>query len=281
MSNKMGILSKQTLYIKDYSLPIDVVCKSCPELSQYLQRRTLKIDLSDPNALKVYNQCLFWILEGLKIQIPNNHLIPTAGLRRAIVDIITQQISPKTVIEVGCGPSAIISLLLAKRNIYVHATEIDPQSYNLAHNSIINNTLEHKITLYKSSGGILAWLSQEYTEIFPIDIVISLPPFYEKNSYKPYASKGFRGTDLELYAKGSAESFAVNLLNEAIEVYPRINKVGLLWKNEESMIKGFNEINNLDLSTRVFELIAGTRKRYFTITNLQQIKEVSTKKNKT
>ena len=64
MSNKMGVLSKQTLYNKDYSLPIDVVCNSCPELSQYLQRRTLKVDLSDPNALKVYNQCLFWILEG-------------------------------------------------------------------------------------------------------------------------------------------------------------------------------------------------------------------------
>ena len=269
MSNEIEMIPIKTISIKDYALPIATIRKKCTKLDQYLQKTNSKIDLSDPNALMAYNNCLFWVLEGLKVEIPEGHLIPTAGLRRAIASNIISEIKPKTAIEIGCGPSAIIALLLAKKNISVYATEIDPQSYNYAQRLIKTNMLEKKIIVYKSNGKILKWLEEEHLEIFPIDIAISLPPFYEKNSQKPNSLKGFRGTDFELYTFESAESFAINMLIEADKMYPKIKNVGLLWKNKESMVKGFNLIKNLELTTKAFELLGGTRKRYFTLTELK------------
>ena len=208
-----------SLDAKNFSLPLRQIKDQCPEISQWLNSNN-KIDLGNPRALYYYNKCLFKILDDIELDMPiqedtDNNLIPTAGLRRAIVSIITSEIKPTKVIEIGTGASAIMGLLLAKKKIHVLATEINPNSFQSASKQIQLNKLENYITLVESKGGILDYLSDS----FPVDCVLSLPPYYADDTKElPKKKKGFMGTDSELYSFGEDIDFSLQLFKEWFEL---------------------------------------------------------------
>ena len=217
-------------------------------------------------ALYHYNKCLFKILDDidLDLELSNDqkiNLIPTAGLRRAIVSVIISTISPKKVIEIGTGASAIIAMLLAKNNIKVKATEINEESIKIALKQIQLNKLERNVTLVKSEG-ILDYLKDYY----PVDCVVSLPPYYAANTkYLPKSSRGFRGIDSELYSFGEDSDFSIALLKEWATI--RLSKfLVILWKNFDSVEIDLQILKCFHVENQIIEIIAGTRKRFLTIT---------------
>ncbi|MHA2365809.1 MAG: RlmF-related methyltransferase [Candidatus Hodarchaeales archaeon] len=256
------------LNAQNFTLPIKEVAKKCTKLNDYMDPVTNKIDLGNPIALAVYNSCVYHVLDNLKINIPEGHLIPTAGLRRAIVDIICREYKIKRLIEIGTGSTAIMALLFAQRGINVIATEIDIESVKLAKKSIKNNDLEDTISLYKSEGKILSWLA-DFPNIFPVDGVICLPPYYEVESRKMNRKRGFSGTEFELYSPGKAEDFTINIIKEALNLKDLITFLGLLWKDNKSLDIGLRFFKKNRLNPIVYSIQAGNRKRYLTISNLQ------------
>lgn len=254
-----------SLNAKDFSLPIASVIESCPEIKNWLDENN-KIDLGNSLALYHYNKCLFKILDDidLNLDITNDqpiNLIPTAGLRRAIVSTVISTIKPKTVIEIGTGASAIIALLLAKNNIQVIATEINEDSIKTALKQIQLNKLESNVTLVKSEG-ILNYLEHFY----PIDCVVSLPPYYAANTKDlPKSSKGFMGTDSELYSFGADSDFSITLLKEWATIRLSTFLV-ILWKNLESVEKALQIMKTFQVENQIIEIKAGTRIRYLTLT---------------
>jgi len=249
---------------KDYSLPIEKVKKSCSELNLYVNEKG-KIDLGSSKALYTYNKCLFKILDGIELNLPIDneeqvHLIPTAGLRRLIASIIIKFVNPLKVIEIGTGATAIMALLLAKSNVQVIASEIDEKSFKFANDHVKINNLEEKITLVKSEGGVLNYLEK----FFPVDCVLSLPPYYADETKTEKKNRGFRGTDSELYSFGESVDFSIKLLQEWCEI-SSIQTLCVLWKDFDDLQKGILTINSFPVTTQIIEVIAGTRTRYLTI----------------
>ncbi len=255
-----------SLDAKDFSLPLNQIKEQCPELLQWLNSSN-KIDLGNTKALYYYNKCLFKILDGIELDMniqddSDNNLIPTAGLRRAITSIIVSEIHPTKVVEIGTGASAIMSLLLARNNIQVIATEINLNSLQSAFKQVKINNLEKYITLVESNGGILDYL----TEYFPVDCILSLPPYYADESRQlPKKKKGFRGIDSELYSFGEDIGFSLQLLREWFELNSSTFLI-ILWKNLESLENALEKIEELPIKNRIIEIKAGTRKRFLTIT---------------
>ena len=217
---------------KNYSLPIDQIKDKCPEIKQWLNESN-KIDLGNPQALYHYNKCLFKILDDIDIELSihdntEKNLIPTAGLRRAIVSVIISLIHPSKIIEIGTGATAIMSLLFAKKGVKVIATEINELSFTSALHQIQLNNAAQLITLIKSEGGVLNYLEK----YFPVNCVLSLPPYYAtKNRHLPKSSKrGFQGTDSELYSFGEDIDFSLTLLNEWYALNSSKYLI-ILWKN--------------------------------------------------
>ena len=252
---------ENALNVERYALPIAKVLALCDALKPFVDSITKKIDLGDPLALKVYNECLFLLLEKLRVVLPHGHLIPTAGIRRAFVDFIYQRKKPKYLIEIGTGPVAILSLLFANRGVSMVATEVDSTSYDHAKATISENRTGSAIRLLKSSGGVFSWLPETDPSIFPVDGVVSFPPYYDEPAGLTDRNRGFLGTSSELYMGDTI--FGSRLLREAREVYPKVKFVALLWKNRESVDKTLHSDNTIFVN-----VIAGTRKRIFTLTDL-------------
>ena len=245
--------------------------KNCPELKKYTKNESDKIDLGDPEALAKYNQCQFMLLDGLNIKIPLGNLIPTAGLRRCIVDILCKETNPKSVLEIGTGSTGIIAQLFALRGKEVFATEIDINSIKKAKENINSNfeKFKHPIHLIKSEGGLLKWLLYAYKGIFPIDLAISLPPYYEEGSRSSTKVRGFQGTKKELFSTGMGEDFSVQLIQEFFLLRSNISNLSLLWKDENSFIKGFDKFKSNQFENILYKIHAGSRTRYLTITKFK------------
>ena len=251
---------------KNFSLPIDKIVEKCPEINNWVDEKN-KIDLGNYQALYFYNKCLFKILDNIELDLdihnkPEVNLIPTAGLRRAIVDIIFSTIHPTKIIEIGTGATAIMALLFAKKNVKVIATEINEKSFQSAVKQIKLNHLENNISIIKSSGGILNYLK----DYFPVDCLLSLPPYYANNTRKlPKKVRGFQGIDSELYSFGEGTGFSSALLKEWYETNSS-EYLCILWKNFESVEKVFLSFDENTVTNQTIEIKAGTRTRYLTIT---------------
>ncbi len=250
---------------KDFSLPINQVIEKYPEIRKWVNSKN-RIDLGNSGALYHYNKYLFKLLDDIELDLDINlterrNLIPTAGLRRAIVSAILSIIHPQSVIEIGTGASAIMALLFAKKNVKVLATEINDFSFHSAQRQVQLNDLENKITLIKSEGGILDYLEN----YFPIDCVLSLPPYYASNTKDlPKGTKGFLGTDSELYSFGKDLDFSFALIDQWYQI--KLSRyLTILWKNHTSLEKALEKINSLSVENQIVEIKAGTRKRYLTI----------------
>ena len=252
---------------KNFSLPIKEVLADCPDLYQYTKAN--KIDLGNPLALRAYNICLFKILENVIIELPESNLIPTCGLRRSIVHVILEITNLKLndrIIEIGTGASAIIAMLFAKKGFNnIIATDINHESLIIAEKQLKINNLQDSITLMKSSGGIVNWLKDK----FPVQCLVSLPPYYSSESIIIGQKRGFLGVDSELYSHGSAEDFSLQLINEWLENIVNTNYLCILWKNKLALDKGliFLDQNkqSLEINVQIVEIKAGNRSRYLSI----------------
>ncbi|OLS16467.1 MAG: Release factor glutamine methyltransferase [Candidatus Heimdallarchaeota archaeon LC_3] len=253
---------------KNYSLRIEEAIKKCPDLKKYVDSITNKFDLGNSEALINYNQCLFRVLDGLDIEIPPEHLIPTAGLRRCIVDILYKEINPRSIIEIGTGSTAIIAQLFALRGITAYATEIDQNSVESANKNIKNNlNMFSKCTIFKSDGGILDWLIEQEKGIFPVDLVLSLPPYYLHGSPLKSMNRGFLGTKNELFSYAEAEDFSIQLFNEWINHKDILPNIAILWKSQDSLFMGLDRLRYDFSESKLYRITSGTRKRILSIHN--------------
>ncbi|MHA1989776.1 MAG: RlmF-related methyltransferase [Candidatus Hodarchaeales archaeon] len=252
---------------KNYSLKIEDAVKKCPELQKYINSLTNKFDLGNSDALVNYNQCLYRVLDGLDIEIPPEHLIPTAGLRRSIVDILCKELHLESILEIGTGSTAIIAQLFALRGIRVFATEIDNKSIDFSNKNIENNSkmFSNNIKIFKSDGGILNWLIEQEKEIFPINLVLSLPPYYLHGSPIKTLNRGFSGTKYELFSKNEAESFSIQLFKEWFSQKDILPNLAILWKNQSSFQTGMDKLDIDSTESKLYQITAGTRKRILSI----------------
>jgi 16S rRNA G966 N2-methylase RsmD len=252
---------------KKYSLRIEDALKRCPELQKYVNSLTNKFDLGNSEALVSYNQCLFRVLDGLDIKIPPEHLIPTAGLRRCIVDILHKELNPRSILEIGTGSTAIIAQLFALKGIKAYATEIDKKSIETAKKNIENNSkkFSNRIKIFKSDGDILNWLIEQEREIFTIDLVLSLPPYYLHGSPVKTLNRGFLGTKHELFSFAEAEDFSIQLITEWENNKSILPNIAILWKSQDSFIMAMNRLGYDHSELKLYQITSGTRKRILSI----------------
>ncbi|MFW9928092.1 MAG: RlmF-related methyltransferase [Candidatus Thorarchaeota archaeon] len=264
-------MDSKFLDTKKYSLPLIEVEKFFPEFKNCFIPGTKRLDLSNHISLSKYNEYLFKILDDLEIKIPNGHLIPTAGLHRAVVDFIMRNFHPKSILEIGTGTTAIISQLFALRGVKVYGTEIDPISLQWALKNVDLNKkkFNEEITLYLSPGGIIKWLWEKKSPIFPLDGLICFPPYYSTDFKTVKKEKGFMGTNYELYSDNYAEKFSIDLIKEVFDLKDKLKFefLSLIWKNEKSYLNAVRELENYGLFFDNCLIKTGTRKRIFTVIN--------------
>jgi hypothetical protein len=261
------ILDIVEINARNYSLRIEEAMKTCPELQKHVNSLTNKFDLGNSDALINYNQCLFRILDGLDIEIPTEHLIPTAGLRRCIVDILCKELNPKSILEIGTGSTAIIAQLFALKGIRAYATEIDKKSIESGNKNIGNNSkmFSYPIRIFQSDGGILNWLIEQENDIFPIDLVLSLPPYYLHGSPVKTLNRGFSGTKFELFSFAEAEDFSIQLITEWENNKSILPNIAILWKSQDSFLMAMDRLRCDYSELKIYQIISGTRKRILSI----------------
>ena len=135
------------LEAKYFSLPFSSLVEEYPILNAFLiSVDPPKFDLGDPRVLSLLNKYLFKEVVDLDINVPEDFLIPSLGIRHAYSDFIANRIkSNKPIIEIGTGASAAIAMILAKKyDKQVLATEINSTSFEMANANIVTNNLEDK-----------------------------------------------------------------------------------------------------------------------------------------
>ncbi len=251
--------------LRKTGIPIREAVAKCPKLKEFTTGQN-KIDLGNPAALRTYNSCLFYLLRKLKITIPEGFLIPTAGLRLAVTDIIWKKAwslfpptssSPIWGVEVGIGATAINSLLLAQKGVQMIGTEIDSESIFWARKNIEQNHLQERIKIIESKGKILQGLDIPPQASF----VFTFPPYYEASaSHLVYKDRGFQGRYSELVAGETGLDFTFHFLSEAKKLRIPYAFVVLdsLTLAKRALLYG----SELDWRTSWIRFRAGTRKRY-------------------
>ncbi len=259
----MPVTISRTIDAKPFTIPFRELIKKYPSLNAFLvSSNPPKFDLGDTSVLSLVNKHLFHALLGLEIVVPPNNLIPTIGLRHAYCSsVLSTNHSNNSLLEIGVGSSAAISLILAKKyNKSVLGTEIAPTSYESALTNVRNNNLLEKIHLVKSSGEIIQGCvpSGRYSALF------CYPPIYSQRDITVLEKKrGWKGTKSELIGgKTSGMEFSLQLIDESLhsaEVF--IEKITLLLysiEQVELILTNFPEI----ISYEVVKIKAGTRSRY-------------------
>ena len=253
------------LEAKYFSLPFSSLVEEYPILNAFLiSVDPPKFDLGDPRVLSLLNKYLFKEVVDLDINVPEDFLIPSLGIRHAYSDFIASRMkSNKPIIEIGTGASAAIAMILAKKyNKQVVATEIDPSSIEMAIANIKVNHLENKIEIIKSEGEIIKNLIPpgEYSSL------VSFPPFYDTDLTKLEKKRGWKGTPSELFG-GVKDGlvFARKLLEESFQSEGiEIDVISMMLMNKEQ-IKELVDIVPLDRKSEIIQINAGTRKRYILV----------------
>lgn len=233
-----------------------------------------KIDLGDADALRVYNQAIAKVLLDLEIEVPQTHLIPTICLRYAYVKILKEKYQIKSMLEIGTGASAIISLVAAKSyGIDVIATEINSDSLASAESNISRNKMDGKIHLIKSAGGILKGVVPRDDKF---DILTCYPPVYPDLDTVHYTKegrklRGYQGAVSEMIGGGKdGFDFSRQLIDEAISDYSNVlDRISLLFikKEHADMAIQIFEDNHCD-SIETISIKAGNRFRYLVVARL-------------
>ncbi len=224
---------------KYFTLPFSLLLEKYPLLNSLLiSVDPPKFDLGDPYVLSLLNKYLYKEVVGLDISIPQNHLIPSLGIRYAYCEYMNSLLkSNYHLIEIGTGASAAISMILAKlykRNVF--ATEIDKESYQSAKTNIENNQLQNSVKMIQSKGEII----QDLIPDGRYSGLLCFPPIYRDDLTILSKKRGWKGTEFELIGGGKkGMDFSLKLLDEALEhrnVKIDILSLMILNKNQLSLI---------------------------------------------
>lgn len=263
----MGLIDSLEINILPWCVKLDIATNNSTKLNQFQDDKG-RIDLGDPQALSEYNKAVAKTIANVDIELPDGFLIPTVCLRQAyLVILIDEILQPgSTILEIGTGASAILSLLAASiHQLEVVATEINELSYKSALTNIRNNNLEDKITLLKSEGGIIDGVVDKSDKY---DALICYPPTYPDKDSSTYDDKGtdlgFRGTKSEMIGGGKTGfAFIHQMISEAMSF--EIVYITVLLIFEEHVNPTVTLLNTNNFQTKEITLLAGTRKRYLVI----------------
>lgn len=256
-----------TINIKSWCVKIDTAVHYYPPLAQFVKDG--KLDFGDHQSLSMYNKAVAFCLAELDIEVPDPHLIPAICLRYAYVRVIFERFlkSSESLLEIGTGASAIISLFAAKLfDLSVVATEINESSIKSATRNISTNHLSSKIQLLKSQGGILNGVIDEGSSF---DVLLTYPPTYADSNQdmgKLSKRRGFKGTDSEMIGGGTdGFEFTRELLLDACSERFAIKIITVMCLFKSHVSPSLQILHENDRKTMVIELIAGTRKRYIVV----------------
>lgn len=203
-------MKNRSILTKKCGLTVEKALARSPELSRITIDK--KLDLGNSEVLKLYNQLIFQDLMNLHFELPEGYLIPTICSRFEFLKYCLES-TPKNVLEIGTGASAILALMMAYLGIQVTATEIDPVAYQSAYKNIKFNNLTEYITLIKSNGEIIEGLN---IDTITQDLIICNPPQYDLGYFKAHSTsnRGFIGQFSELVGGEKGYEFILELLNE-------------------------------------------------------------------
>ena len=138
----------QSILTRKCGLPVERALTMSPSLARHAVNG--KLDLGNSKVLKLYNQLVLKDLMNLHFELPDGFLIPTICSRFEFLKYCLKS-SPKKVLEIGTGASAILALMMGYLDIQVTATEIDPIAYRSAQKNIeLNNLNTSFFTLSRS-----------------------------------------------------------------------------------------------------------------------------------
>lgn len=256
-----------SINIKPWCVKIETALQNYPSLAQYVIDG--KLDFGDHESLSMYNKAVAFSLAKLDIEVPDPHLIPAVCLRYAYVRVVYDKFlqSPKKLLEIGTGASAIISLFAAQQfDLTVVATEINESSLRSAKRNITVNKLTDKIKLLRSTGGILDDVIEVGSNF---DILVTYPPTYAESNQdigKLGKQRGFKGIDSEMIGGGlDGFEFTKKLLLEACSGRFSIKVITVMCLFKSHVSPSLKILKENDRKTKVIELLAGTRKRYIVI----------------
>jgi methylase of polypeptide subunit release factors len=257
----------QSFDIKHWCVKIETATSNYPDLIPYVKND--KLDFGDHKSLEMYNKAVAYTLAGLKIKIPETHLIPAVCLRYAYVRTIFEKFlkTENTMLEIGTGASGIIAMFGAKLyNLKVTATEINGISYHSAESNFQRNTLSNRISLIKSRGGIMSGVIKDGSRF---DALFTYPPTYadsSQDSGKLNKGRGFKGIDSEMIGGGiDGFDFTDKLLLEACSDQFDIKIITVMCLFKSHVAPSLAILKEQKRKTQVIELLAGTRKRYIVI----------------
>ena len=263
----MEIDPQKTIDAKYFSLPFKELVEKYPELNAFLiSAIPPKFNLGDPFILSRINTILFKEVLDLEIRLPEDYLIPSVGVRHAFCDYVVSQLnSNETIIEIGTGASASMSLILAKKyNKSVIATEINPLALDFARINAEMNGVDEQINFKLSGGEIISEL------IFPgkYSALICNPPVYEEDLTRLAKTKGWRGVKDELMGGGKdGLEFTKQLINESFETEGvDIDFIALLMFNKTQIEAIVSQLSK-EKQFQVIQINAGTRKRFILLIN--------------
>ena len=267
--------------IRDWcGLSFKEVAEKYHPFRKYLDEKG-KIDLGDTDALSAYNIGLADIIAGLNIKVPGGYLVPTFCLRYSYIKFINDILLPNktdlNLLEIGIGSSGIMSMLAAKlfENNMV-ATEINDLSHEYASNNVKENNLDAKITLLKSTGGVLEGVVDPTKNY---DALIAYPPGYPEKDRSIYKDqydtdpdiRGYGGSISEMIGGGSdGFDFVSQLIGEAVSKNYRssIKFLTILLISKDHASKAQELLSESDYKSSIVKFHAGTRSRFLLICQL-------------
>ena len=247
---------------KYFTLPFKTLLKKHPDLAVFLiSENPPKFDLGDPKVLSLLNKYLFKEVLNLDLDVPEGHLIPALGIRHVYCEIINSLPQPQNpLIEIGTGASAALAMILAKKyRKNVLATEINETSINSARKNIEANGLSEFITIMQSRGEIVENLLPEGN----YSTLLCFPPIYDSDQTKLWKKRGWKGVESEIVGGPSdGMDFTFKLLDEALNSEKVIIQNITVMLRNEKQIKQISERFKNKLKSKIFQINAGTRKRF-------------------
>lgn len=194
----------------------------------------LKIDYSDPNAVKALTSTLLKKDFNLDVSIDETRLIPRVPLClnyllwvKDLINVLKLDDVPIGV-DIGTGNVCIYSLLAAKMGWKMLATEVDKQNFKSASNNVVKNNLNNAITvkLVDNSNQIIKGVLDENKEF---DFCMCNPPFFDyfekpqnRTSRRRLIQSVASFDPIEISTSGGELSFVKQLIKESSEIKHQI-----------------------------------------------------------
>ncbi len=249
----------KTIKIKE-GLPISEILKKYPDLVRpcLISQNPPKIDLKNRDALAVYNKLVAREILRVELSLHPKALVPSIMSRLEFVKLTVKP--HETVLDVGTGSTAICAIIAAKiLGAKVYATEMVEEYYLNAHINIIQNSLQDRIQLVKSSGQIIDGVIPEDLNF---DAIISTPP-YLPSKVKPLGKK-FGGSAEELLGGGkTGAEFSLKLIKQGAPHLKRGGRIGLIIPMKKETVAECitHAMKEEKLRVQNIRLITGNRER--------------------